>query len=79
MRRDIPSAPPRSSDLTLPSCAVVGAGRLGTVLATALHAGPALKRDEPIPAGVDVVLLCVPDGKIAAVAQQVPAGPLLAH
>jgi predicted short-subunit dehydrogenase-like oxidoreductase (DUF2520 family) len=61
----------------VPTCAVVGAGRLGTVLAAALQA-PALRRGDAIPA-VDVLLLTVPDGKIADVAQAMPEGPLLGH
>jgi predicted short-subunit dehydrogenase-like oxidoreductase (DUF2520 family) len=67
-----PKSPPE-----VPACAVVGAGRLGTVLAAALGA-PALKRNEPVP-DVGVVLLCVPDGQIASAAQQIPDGPLLGH
>jgi len=64
----------------LPACAVVGAGRLGTVLAAALPAaaGP-LRRGEPVPPEAEVVLLCVPDGQIAAAARAVPPGPLLGH
>src|SRR3954468_11777462 len=61
----------------VPACAIVGAGRLGTVLAQALDA-PALKRGDAVPP-VDVVLLCVPDGQIAAAARHVPDGPLLGH
>src|SRR3954465_13450068 len=61
----------------VPTCAVVGAGRLGTVLAAGLDA-PALRRGDAIPT-VDVLLLTVPDGKIAEVAAQMPAGPLLGH
>jgi predicted short-subunit dehydrogenase-like oxidoreductase (DUF2520 family) len=60
-----------------PTCAIVGAGRLGTVLAAGL-AAPAIKRGEPIPA-VDVLLLTVPDGRIAEVARAMPDGPLLGH
>lgn len=63
----------------LPACIVVGAGRLGTALAGALSDRPALTRADPIPAGPDVVLLTVPDGKIAEVAATVPPGPLLGH
>jgi len=63
----------------LPSCAVVGAGRLGTVLAEALAARGPLRRGESIPGDVDVVLLCVPDGQIAAAARAVPPGPLVGH
>jgi predicted short-subunit dehydrogenase-like oxidoreductase (DUF2520 family) len=77
----------------LPACAVVGAGRMGTVMAAGLRAaatrtdgtppragvvGP-LKRGEPIPADVGVVLLCVPDGQIAAAARTAPRGPILGH
>ena len=51
----------------LPACTVVGAGRLGTVLAAALSEAPALKRDEPIPASAAVVLLAVPDAKLREV------------
>src|SRR4051794_5058148 len=72
MRELDPKSPPE-----VPACAVVGAGRLGTVLAAALGA-PALRRKEPVP-HVDVVLLCVPDGQIASAAQHVPDGPLLGH
>jgi predicted short-subunit dehydrogenase-like oxidoreductase (DUF2520 family) len=61
----------------VPTCAVVGAGRLGTVLAAALDA-PAVRRGDAIPA-VDVLLLTVPDGKIADVARAMPEGPLLGH
>ncbi|MDA0141545.1 DUF2520 domain-containing protein [Solirubrobacter deserti] len=60
------------------SVAVVGAGRMGTVLAQALEAR-ALRRDEPVPADVDVLLLAVPDTAIAAVAAAMPEGPLLGH
>src|SRR4051794_41761221 len=59
----------------LPACAVIGAGRMGTVMAAGLHAGSPLKRDEPVPARVDVVLLCVPAGPIAAAARTRPGGP----
>ena len=63
----------------LPACSVVGAGRLGTVLAAALSGGSALRRGEPVPAGAEVVLLCVPDGKIGEVAATIRPGPLLGH
>jgi predicted short-subunit dehydrogenase-like oxidoreductase (DUF2520 family) len=67
----------------LDSIAVVGAGRLGTALAAALRAaglsvaGP-LGR-EPDLDGATLVLLCVPDGQIAAAAAAVPRGPLVGH
>jgi predicted short-subunit dehydrogenase-like oxidoreductase (DUF2520 family) len=64
---------------TPPACTVVGAGRLGTVLAAALSEAPALRRGEPIPPTAEVVLLTVPDGKIAEVARTIPVGPLLGH
>jgi predicted short-subunit dehydrogenase-like oxidoreductase (DUF2520 family) len=57
---------------------IVGAGRLGTALTAALTAagyavhGP-LGRDAD-PGDATVVLLCVPDGEIAAAAAAVPAG-----
>ena len=63
----------------LDSIAVVGAGRLGTALAAALRAaglsvsGP-LGR-EPDLEGATLVLLCVPDGEIAAAAAAVAARP----
>jgi predicted short-subunit dehydrogenase-like oxidoreductase (DUF2520 family) len=63
----------------LPACAVVGAGRMGTVMAAGLRAGAPLKRNQPIPAGAGVVLLCVPDGQIAAAARAVPEGPIVGH
>jgi predicted short-subunit dehydrogenase-like oxidoreductase (DUF2520 family) len=71
---DHPKSPP-----DLPACTVVGAGRLGTMLAAALSAARPLRRGEPVPAGAEVVLLCVPDGKIAEAAAAVPLGPLVAH
>jgi predicted short-subunit dehydrogenase-like oxidoreductase (DUF2520 family) len=69
--------PPNPPDL--PACAVVGAGRLGTVLAAALAAAGPLERGDPVPPDAEVVLLCVPDGRIAEAAQAVPPGPLLGH
>lgn len=61
-------------------CALIGAGRLGSALARALpDAGvPVLGpfgRDAVVPARADVVLLCVPDGQIAAAARALPARP----
>jgi predicted short-subunit dehydrogenase-like oxidoreductase (DUF2520 family) len=63
----------------VPACSVVGAGRLGTVLARALSEHPPLRRGEPVPADAEVVLLCVPDDGIAGAAAAVPAGPLVGH
>lgn len=68
----------RQSPPELPACTIVGAGRLGTVLAAALST-TALKRGEPIPPDAGVVLLTVPDDAIAATAKTIPEGPLLGH
>jgi predicted short-subunit dehydrogenase-like oxidoreductase (DUF2520 family) len=67
----------------LDSIAIVGAGRLGTALATALRAAGAdvagpLRREHAVPPA-DAVLLCVPDAEIAAAARAVPSGPLVGH
>jgi predicted short-subunit dehydrogenase-like oxidoreductase (DUF2520 family) len=75
-----PRAEARIPDRT----AIVGAGRLGHALAAALHAagltveGP-LGRGEPIAAGCDVVLLCVPDAEVEAAAAALPPGLLAGH
>jgi predicted short-subunit dehydrogenase-like oxidoreductase (DUF2520 family) len=67
----------------LDSIAVVGPGRLGTALAAALRAaglpvtGPLGRR--PALEGATLVLLCVPDGEIAAAAAAVAAGPVVGH
>jgi predicted short-subunit dehydrogenase-like oxidoreductase (DUF2520 family) len=63
--------------------AIVGAGRLGTALAAALRAAgvataaPLGRGERPRAAGA--VLLCVPDGEIAAAAAALPPGPLVGH
>ena len=67
----------------LDSIAVVGAGRLGTALAAALRAA-GLRVTGALGRGADasghaVVLLCVPDGEIAAAAAAVAPGPLVGH
>ncbi len=70
----------------LDSIAVVGAGRLGTALAAALRAaglsvsGP-LRRERAVEAATSLVLLCVPDGEIAAAAATVGGrdGLLVGH
>ena len=67
----------------LDSIAVVGAGRLGTALSAALRAaglavaGP-LGRSPDV-SGASLVLLCVPDGQIAAAAAAIPGAPLVGH
>jgi predicted short-subunit dehydrogenase-like oxidoreductase (DUF2520 family) len=64
--------------------AVVGAGRLGTALTTALRAagvrvdGP-LRRGELPDADATVVLLCVPDAAIGEAAAAIWPGPLVGH
>src|SRR5918994_2089372 len=67
----------------LTSCAIVGAGRLGTALAAALRRS-GLAIDGPLgrgadPAGVDAVLLCVPDAEIAAAAAAVTPDVPVGH
>lgn len=64
--------------------AIVGRGRLGRTLAPLLaRAGHAVvlraHTDATEIRGVDTVLLCVPDGAIAAVAAAIPQGPVVAH
>jgi predicted short-subunit dehydrogenase-like oxidoreductase (DUF2520 family) len=65
------------------ACAIVGAGRVGTALAAALRAagidveGP-LRRGEPVRSD-GPVLLCVPDGQIAAAAEAVRPPRLTGH
>ncbi len=68
---------------TLHSCAIVGAGRLGAALASALRAS-GLHVDGPLgrgarPQGADAVLLCVPDAEVAAAAALVAPGVPVGH
>lgn len=64
--------------------AVVGAGRLGTALASALRAtglqvdGPLRRGEAPSPE-VTAVLLCVPDAAISEAAAVIQPGPLVGH
>ena len=54
---------------------VIGSGRVGSAVAARL-------RERGVAVGVDggdLVLLCVPDGAIAAVASSLPRGPWVAH
>jgi predicted short-subunit dehydrogenase-like oxidoreductase (DUF2520 family) len=62
----------------LDSIAIVGAGRLGTVLAAALGAPSPLGRGADA-RGAAAVLLCVPDAEIAAAAAAIEPGPLVGH
>lgn len=65
-------------------CVVVGPGRMGSALATALRAaglevaGP-LGRGERCPPATDCVLLCVPDAEIGNAARDVTSGALVGH
>ena len=69
--------------MTLTAIAIVGAGRLGTALASTLPAtglhveGPFCRGADP--RGADAVLLCVPDGQIAAAAAAVTPGLPVGH
>lgn len=63
--------------------AVIGAGRLGHALSRALRNGGArisgpFGRGETLPA-CDVVLLCVPESAIAALALSIAPGPIVGH
>ncbi|MEA2359322.1 MAG: hypothetical protein QOI62_2582 [Solirubrobacteraceae bacterium] len=58
--------------------AIVGDGRLGRALAAALGTGRPHGRGYD-GANADVVLLCVPDGEIAAAAAAVVPGPIVGH
>jgi predicted short-subunit dehydrogenase-like oxidoreductase (DUF2520 family) len=54
---------------------VIGSGRVGSAVAARLaERGVSVGADDP-----DLVLLCVPDGAIAAVAADLAPGPWLAH
>jgi predicted short-subunit dehydrogenase-like oxidoreductase (DUF2520 family) len=81
----IPTSPTTqaTNDGSLTSLAIIGAGRLGNALATALRA-TGLEVAGPLGRGAaphdrDAVLLCVPDGEIAAAAAAVPAGAPVGH
>jgi predicted short-subunit dehydrogenase-like oxidoreductase (DUF2520 family) len=76
----------RDSTSEQPGCkrlAVVGQGRLGHALASALaHAGYEISGPLGRGAGgqgVDAVLLCVPDVEIARAAAQIAPGPVVGH
>jgi len=59
--------------------AVIGRGRLGSVLAPALHAEPPLARGEPLAPGTEVVILAVPDAALAPLAAELTPGPAVGH
>jgi predicted short-subunit dehydrogenase-like oxidoreductase (DUF2520 family) len=84
--RELDRHPPSSSAPTAFSAgrvAVIGDGRLGNALADGLRTagltvlGPLGRGASP--ESVDAVILCVPDGEIAAAAALVPAGIALGH
>jgi predicted short-subunit dehydrogenase-like oxidoreductase (DUF2520 family) len=76
----------RLSDTTAvprPSVGILGRGRLGRVLSAGLRdaglaASEPLGRDDDL-AGYEAVILCVPDGQIAAAAARIAPGPLVGH
>lgn len=66
-----------------PAIAIVGRGRMGSALATALR-GAGHRVDGPLGRGADgalarAVLLCVPDGAIGEAAAAIARGPLVGH
>ena len=54
---------------------MIGAGRVGSAVSARLRERGVVLRDE----GAELVLLCVPDSAIAAVAASVAPGPWIAH
>jgi predicted short-subunit dehydrogenase-like oxidoreductase (DUF2520 family) len=76
----------RDPPLDTPACrrlAIVGRGRAGSALATAL-AGAGYQVEGPLGRGagangVDAVLLCVPDAEIASAALNIAPGPVVGH
>lgn len=63
---------------------IVGAGRLGTAIATALRGRADFELTGPLgrgadAAGSDVALLCVPDREIAAAAELIVPGTIVGH
>jgi predicted short-subunit dehydrogenase-like oxidoreductase (DUF2520 family) len=63
------------------SACVVGAGRVGTALAARLGESlPTTTTTRELELGdADLVVLCVPDGEIAGVAESIPPGRWIAH
>ncbi len=77
------AATPRQHSDFFPRTAVLGQGRMGTALTTAMQrAGLAVEgplgRDADL-SSAELVILCVPDGQIDAAAAQCPDGAMLAH
>jgi predicted short-subunit dehydrogenase-like oxidoreductase (DUF2520 family) len=83
LERENLSDTPTHANAALTRLAIVGRGRLGSALASALRdrgfevVGP-LGRGVA-PTGVQAVLLCVPDGEIAAAAAATPCGAPVGH
>jgi predicted short-subunit dehydrogenase-like oxidoreductase (DUF2520 family) len=78
LERDLPSDTPSCRRLT-----IVGRGRVGSALAGALERA-GYEVEGPLGRGAnadgaDAVLLCVPDGEVAAAAAHVVLGPLVGH
>jgi predicted short-subunit dehydrogenase-like oxidoreductase (DUF2520 family) len=73
-----------SDSLVCTRLAIVGPGRMGNALASALAGHPRFVIAGPFGrgadgAGSDAVLLCVPDGQIAAAAAAIAPGRLVGH
>ena len=82
-RDSSPDAPAATDEPACRRLAVVGRGRLGTALATALT-DACYAVDGPLGhgadgVGADAVLLCVPDQEIARAAAAIRPGPLVGH
>jgi predicted short-subunit dehydrogenase-like oxidoreductase (DUF2520 family) len=80
------SQPPSAAKPVVPErIALIGDGRLGNALADGLRSagltvlGPLGRGASPDPTDADAVLLCVPDGEIAAAAALIPAAVPLGH
>jgi predicted short-subunit dehydrogenase-like oxidoreductase (DUF2520 family) len=80
---EVTGADARANELPHGWCDIVGRGRMGGALASALEnagvpiRGP-LGRDEDS-SDAALVLLCVPDREIAAAAAAIPPGPIVGH
>jgi predicted short-subunit dehydrogenase-like oxidoreductase (DUF2520 family) len=84
--RELERKPSADDSSFRPCLAIIGRGRVGTALATALSVDPdaayavtgPLGRGADAP-GADAVLLCVPDTEIASAASVIAPGPLVGH
>jgi predicted short-subunit dehydrogenase-like oxidoreductase (DUF2520 family) len=84
--RELERKPSTDGDPSCPRLAIIGQGRVGSALATALKAeakaayvvrGPLGRGADT--AGADAVLLCVPDTEIGPAAALIAPGPLVGH